>query len=118
MKEIKFRIWDEVYKEFRYWGFVDPDRDVFVGLPQNSRIDINYCRKHSEQFTGLLDKNGKEIYEGDLMFNPADDNCPQEVIWSKYNGCWCLGDEDFFPLNRYGIGEFWEVIGTIYDKEG
>ena len=67
MREIKFRQWSSGY--FHYWGH---GADSFTG-PLSNRLDIP-----SEQFTGLHDKNGKEIYEGDVVsFNgymTADDS--------------------------------------------
>lgn len=53
MKEIKFRIWDDKNKKLEYVDFYEPDW-VFGKVPVM-------------QYTGLKDKNGKEIYEGDIL---------------------------------------------------
>jgi uncharacterized phage protein (TIGR01671 family) len=53
--EIKFRDYDPETKEIRYFGLDQYDREV-----HDSYGNIT-------QFTGLLDKNGKEIYEGDII---------------------------------------------------
>jgi uncharacterized phage protein (TIGR01671 family) len=75
------------------------------------------------QYTGLNDKNGKEIYEGDIVratfndpFNYDNKKMPTEtqtVIYS--NGGFRLKEG---PFNSYdGIGSFvMEVIGNIYEN--
>ena len=64
MREIKFRVW--VAGRFYEWGFIG---DHFVGLPDTNMENLSIREKmgRSQQFTGLLDKNGKEIYEGDIL---------------------------------------------------
>lgn len=55
-REIKFRQFVPDVKAWHYWGYIDED-DTFTS-PIHGK---------SQQFTGLLDKLGKEIYEGDLL---------------------------------------------------
>lgn len=76
------------------------------------------------QFTGLLDKNGVEIYEGDIFSSENKD--PQYDLWEPIIskpviitaesgvciGDWCWDDED----SMYSLKDFCEVIGNIHQN--
>jgi len=74
------------------------------------------------QFTGLHDKNGKEIYEGDIIKNTYN-GIKYEMVWK---GSGFIGDERIKGMKRRADGhirlteaeaEFgFEVIGNIYEN--
>lgn len=71
MQDIKFRIWDEKYKEWQKSPIL-----VYPGEP------VNVQGRVIQMFTGLKDKHGKEIYDGDLVgfcFGPD-----AEAYYGKY----------------------------------
>ena len=66
MREIKFRAWDKVNKIMQYSGIIWGDYD-FPALSELNYGDNIYNLSNLMQYTGLKDKNGKEIYDGDII---------------------------------------------------
>jgi uncharacterized phage protein (TIGR01671 family) len=108
MRKIKFRAWDKQNNKFLPHiyqmgsGFPSPD----------------YCY-HFLQYTGLNDKNGKEVYEGDIIawqhwVSSVRDGAVREV-WENAtvvfeNGAFKANDIDFDISDSV-----YEVIGNIYE---
>jgi len=116
---LKFRVWDHQTKNWSYFGI----RNVFGHLPAD--IPDNQI----QQFTGFVDKNGKEIYEGDILkYDPSYLGSPEEQSKTTKNkvsfefGCFYFGS---LPLNEYITSEFsasqnhpylegFEIIGNTF----
>ena len=67
MREIKFRAWHSEMERMYYGKLDDMQWRSEVSAVTKSDIDENYSSFNVMQFTGLKDKNGKEIYEGDVV---------------------------------------------------
>jgi len=109
MREIKFRAWDKKTRTFI------PEKLVTINMKGNiilCNVDGFERNIVLMQFTGLLDKFGKEIYEGDVVEFLFDRGNGKEkenakVEWTKYTG--------YEPFSTYGIDPrriF--IIGNVY----
>lgn len=123
-RELKFRVWNGSQ-------FINTGKDCYVITPNDGKLNrvlfdegglLPYENAIIEQFTGLRDRNGKEIYENDLMRavgkNTADDTL--SVVFK--NGAFCLKlgkeSEPFFN-DDYDINftlSHLEVIGNIHEN--
>ena len=120
-REIKFRAWDKRNKQMLTVAQFVFDTRGEAYLEKSPIIardkDYNHYSGDFEsmeimQFTGLKDKNGKEIYEGDIVKfrNPVY----AEIIYLK--GCFFAGNEFLGDRPLYNIKIPYEVIGNIYEN--
>lgn len=78
MRSLKFRAWSN--ENNRYCDFVTLDEDGrWIGWIKSSGVYLTTIDINLEQYTGLKDKNDKEVYEGDLV--EVEDVGRFEVKW-------------------------------------
>lgn len=106
MREVKFRVWDEEYK--RYITGEDWSISVLNGNVRG-KYGEEFTGFEIQQYTGLKGKNGKEIYEGDVMKRIYT----YEVRFDK--GRFYLHHKSGHHVKN-GFDIDFEVIGNIHEQ--
>lgn len=102
MRELKFRGWNRIVCRMS-----DPVLiDKFPADTQWQNLVIM-------QSTGLEDKTGKEIFEGDIV---SDENGTTVIEWAAGMGAWGLLDSDECMFMLADCNETMEIIGNIYEN--
>jgi uncharacterized phage protein (TIGR01671 family) len=127
MREIKFRAWCFPTKEMKNWINLKYEMDGEIA----DVLDDEW--HHLMQYTGLKDKNGTEIYEGDIVRYIAGENYQTigVVTWVDEKNsinfktyplvcAFVIHNEKEDKTDKFEWDEtdYMEVIGNIYEQEG
>jgi len=126
VREIKFRGWDKEAKRMFIVNDIEGLRQNTLWRDKNGNIELWDDQVEIMQYTGLKDKNGKEIYEGDIItgetwYESENDayqwtrKKPAIVEWSKGSIC---GFYPFYLNARFKCDvKDIEVIGNVWENK-
>ena len=110
--KIKFRAWDKSQNKMLSVNLISFGEKCFNCPDEKWGLWHNYSKRGDcelMQYTGLKDKNGKEIYEGDIVNWTTED--VNDVVRFK-DGTFMIGDVCSFNVSVSNL----EVIGNIYEN--
>jgi len=113
-REIKFRAWDTQIKRMLYNVIPSPGGDgVMEFYPDGGFDELIGTHVIPLEYTGLKDKHGKEIYEGDILKVDYYGDC---VVVFRGGAFWYVDKDKFkFPLFPMLTIKFCKVIGNIFE---
>ena len=123
MRDLKFRAWIKNYNCYADVLGFEQDR-LFVQFQSGERaqhrlyVPIEDCVL--EQYTGLKDKNGEMVYDGDIVLDRYDGDDAFIVEWDKDTASFILTDTEHIlnvSFDNFYPDKDLEIIGNIHENQ-
>lgn len=119
MREIKFRAWLKEHKTMVNVAEIDIDHQLIYHYGFDD-FEGNFEKFNSIellQYTGLKDKNGKEIYEGDILSDGNDEETYKVIFKNGSFRAEFEGDFEEYSFDLIDVvAQGCEVVGNIYEN--
>lgn len=117
MRSLKFRAWSNENNRYCDFATLDESRR-WIGWIKSSGVYLTTTDINLEQYTGIKDENGKEIYEGDIVeyttcYYGNEKRHRKVVEWKEWDS------DDFGEPHNLGysnLSECMEVIGNVHEN--
>jgi uncharacterized phage protein (TIGR01671 family) len=111
-RELKFRIWAHIDKAFIYFDIDEYPSGIAGGVSE------------PQQYTGLKDKRGLKIYEGDIVLDPTANGGKYKEVMQNDSGQWVLDyktpeikNEDFtYYDDLFSRINYCEIAGNVFEN--
>lgn len=109
-RDIRFRAWDN--DSSRYVKYT-----AHIGMSLNgSTVNLQTGEGDYvlEQFTGVKDSDGVDIFEGDIVQH--EDGALEEVVWQQTHLRWGTRDSRGYGTALRRFAPYWKVVGNIHEN--
>ena len=114
-KSLKDNEWTEGY--YCRYGWTGKEKDYIIPDYASALYGVEVESNTLGQFTGLTDKNGVKIFEGDIIQNVTEGKTAVVQWFSEHSAflLWCKSENQVYWLYDNDFHNI-EVIGKIYDN--